>query len=345
MVLDSGYPGVNRRPVSVGIIANPASGSDIRRLVAMGSVFGTQEKINVIQRALVGLAAIGVARVHLMPDAFHIGEAALERLPPELVDFRQGVRVLDLQPENCGEDSTLAARQMREAGVGCILVLGGDGTSRVVAKGCGDVPILPISTGTNNVIPYAVEGTVAGLAAGFVARFPEKLSGLGFRSKWLQVCVDDGESDLALADVAVVDGQAVGSRAIWDPDGLQEAILTRAQPTSTGISSLGGFIALLSPEEPGGLHIKFGKPGQSRVKAPLAPGLMATFGIEKVRKLSAGDCVLIQGGQRILALDGEREIVLRKDQSAQVFLRHDGPWIVDVFRTLRVLSAQKVLVS
>ena len=42
---------------------------------------------------------------------------------------------------------------MKELNVSCIVTLGGDGTNRVVAKGCGSVPILPISTGTNNVFP------------------------------------------------------------------------------------------------------------------------------------------------------------------------------------------------
>ena len=50
-------------------------------------------------------------------------------------------------------DSSRAAKAMREAGVGCIVTLGGDGTNRVVAKECGDIPIMPISTGTNNVFP------------------------------------------------------------------------------------------------------------------------------------------------------------------------------------------------
>ncbi len=345
MLPESGYLDMNPGSASVGIIANPASGSDIRRLVALGSVYGTQEKINIIQRVLVGLAALDIRRVHLMPDTSHISEVALEKLPPALSEFRRGVQVMDMRPENSSEDSTFAARQMRLAGVSCIVVLGGDGTSRVVAKGCGDVPILPISTGTNNVVPYFVEGTVAGLAAGFAARFPGKLSEIAYRSKWLEVCVDDDEPDLALADVAVVDGMAVGSRAIWDPDGLQQAILTRAEPTTTGISSLGGFIEPISPEEPAGVYIQFGKRGTSQVTAPLAPGLMTTFGIESVQKLAIGDVVHIQGGQRLLALDGEREIVLRQGQSARIHLRQDGPWIVDVFRALQVLAKQKILIS
>ncbi len=43
----------------VGIIANPASGKDIRRLVAFGSVFGNQEKVRIVRRVLLGLAAVG----------------------------------------------------------------------------------------------------------------------------------------------------------------------------------------------------------------------------------------------------------------------------------------------
>ena len=52
----------------VGIIANPASGKDIRRLVAHGTVFDNVEKTNIVQRILLGLAATGVKKVLFMPD-------------------------------------------------------------------------------------------------------------------------------------------------------------------------------------------------------------------------------------------------------------------------------------
>lgn len=329
--------------VSVGVIANPISGSDIRRLVAMGSVYGTQEKINIIQRVLVGLATMGVQQVHLMPDANRICQVALDRLPPEMSAFSQGVKIIDMPMDNSGDDSTYAAQKMAEMGVGCIVVLGGDGTSRVVAKGSGEVPILPISTGTNNVVPYSVEGTVAGLAAGYVARNPDRVPEVAYRSKWLMIQLDEGETDLALADVAVLDGMAVGSRAIWESESLQQAILTRAEPTTTGISSLGGFIQLVSPYEPAGLHVQFGNHGGSRLIAPLAPGLMSSFGIVSVNKLAIDEEVHIQGGGVLLALDGEREIILRRGQSARIQLRQDGPWIVDVFKALHVLAKDKTL--
>jgi ATP-NAD kinase N-terminal domain len=336
---------VSSKTAAVGIIANPASGSDIRRLVALGSVFGSQEKINIIQRTLAGLAVTGIDRLYLMPDAFQIGESALGRLPQNLEDFRRKVQILDMHVKNRADDSIRAAHLMRASGVGCIIVLGGDGTSRAVAKGCGDVPILPISTGTNNVISFSVEGTVAGLAAGFVARYPEKLSEIAYRSKWLEICLENDETDLALVDIAVVEGQAIGSRAVWEPEKLKQAILTRAEPTTTGVSGMSGFIQVLSPYEPRGLSLRFGEPRICRITAPFAPGLMASFGVEEILNLSIGEQVIVEGGPCILALDGEREILLRRGQSARIILRQNGPWIVDVFQALQMAARQKFLVS
>ena len=60
----------------VGIIANPASGRDIRRLVALGTVVGIQDKVNTVRRVLAGLEAAGVEEIHMMPDAHEIGRQA-----------------------------------------------------------------------------------------------------------------------------------------------------------------------------------------------------------------------------------------------------------------------------
>ena len=57
------------------------------------------------------------------------------------------------------KDSTRASEILDNMGVACIITLGGDGTNRVVAKACKETPLLPISTGTNNVFPFMIEGT------------------------------------------------------------------------------------------------------------------------------------------------------------------------------------------
>ncbi len=45
---------------SIGLIANPASGKDIRRLVAHGTVFDNQEKVNIVRRIILACNAAGV---------------------------------------------------------------------------------------------------------------------------------------------------------------------------------------------------------------------------------------------------------------------------------------------
>ena len=149
----------------VGIIANPSAGKDIRRLVAHGRVVPNHEKVNVIRRVLLALDAVGVERVLFMPDPSALGARAIQE-----IELRLEPELLELLVRGEESDSTRTAALMAERGVGCIVTLGGDGTNRAVARGSGSVPLMPISTGTNNVFPAMVEGTTAGLAAGLVAR-------------------------------------------------------------------------------------------------------------------------------------------------------------------------------
>ncbi|MFP3897468.1 MAG: hypothetical protein ACLFV5_11625 [Anaerolineales bacterium] len=67
----------------VGLIANPAAGKDMRRLVAHASTVGNQSKIGSIRRILVGLGAMGVRRVLDMPERLHLGEQGYENLDAE----------------------------------------------------------------------------------------------------------------------------------------------------------------------------------------------------------------------------------------------------------------------
>ena len=117
------------------------------------TVVNNNEKVSIVRRLLLALHASGVHRVEIMPDHFGIGERALKGLRdrPEVVD---AASLIDMPIEHTAADSLRAAQYLCDAGAGCIVVLGGDGTCRVVAKGAGEVPLLPLSTGTNNVVPH-----------------------------------------------------------------------------------------------------------------------------------------------------------------------------------------------
>ncbi|UCF92414.1 MAG: NAD(+)/NADH kinase, partial [Desulfobacterales bacterium] len=288
----------------VGIIANPASGKDIRRLVACGSVFDNHEKINIVRRLLRAMDAVGVREVVVMPDYFNIGPRALEDL-----DVALKVSFLEMFMTGTQDDSTRAAAAMAEMGVAVIVTLGGDGTNRVVAKTCGTTPLLPISTGTNNVFPLMVEGTLAGLVAGIVSMNTVPLDRVCRRAPRLEVRRHSKLVDIALVDVVVSKSGFIATRAIWDVSTLKEIFLTRCEPGNIGFSSVGGLLCPLPPADGKGLHIVLG-PGQHRVKAPIAPGLISWLPIQSHRVFGPGEDLPILPGESTIALDGEREIVV-----------------------------------
>jgi predicted polyphosphate/ATP-dependent NAD kinase len=313
---------------TVGVIANPASGKDIRRLVAHGSVFDNQEKVNIVRRVLLGLQATGVDEVVFMPDYFGIGQRAVEGLRLSLQ-----VSFLDMPLRANQEDSVQAATLMREMDVDCIVVLGGDGTNRVVAKGCGPIPLMPISTGTNNVFPYMIEGTIAGLAAGVVASRIVEPDRVTRSTKRLEIERGGSLADIALVDAVVYDDVFIASRAVWDVSKVREIVLARAEPSNIGLSSVGGCLYPDSLDERRGVYIKVG-PGCREVIAPIAPGLITRVSIERCRLLEFGEGVEVTHRPSILALDGEREVEVGREDHLCVRLTGNGPRVVDVKRAL-----------
>jgi predicted polyphosphate/ATP-dependent NAD kinase len=320
----------------VGIIANPDSGRDIRRVVSLAAPVGNQQKINVLRRLLQALSRLGVSRVEIMPDLFGLGRQAMDALADAGASGTTA-SLIDMSIEGGAQDSVRAAEYLRAAGASCIVVLGGDGTCRVVAKGCGEVPLVPISTGTNNVVPYLIEGTVAGLAAAYLALRPDvPRDVLCWRHKKLLIRINGRETDQALVDVTLVTSQFVGSKAVWEPDVLRQVFVTRAQPSNIGLSALIGVLHPIGPAEAFGATARV-QPNGRQVLAPIAPGRIASIGIGELVTLAPGVAhPVLDERPAILALDGEREIVLHAGDRAEVMLTLEGPWIVDVERTLNL---------
>src|SRR5438093_1343331 len=76
--LSTQHSALGRGPV--GIIANPLSGKDIRRLVAHASVFDNQEKRNILRRAVLGAVAAGARDFLYMADSHGLAAGALDGL-------------------------------------------------------------------------------------------------------------------------------------------------------------------------------------------------------------------------------------------------------------------------
>jgi predicted polyphosphate/ATP-dependent NAD kinase len=324
----------------VGIIANPASGQDIRRVVSDAIIVNNHQKVNIVRRLLAALTFCRVDEIEIMPDPFGIGERALHEFHPEL-DHRSRISIVDMPFDGTQDDSLRAAEYFYGKRAACIIVLGGDGTCRVVSKACGDVPLLPISTGTNNVLPFFIEGTVAGLAAGTIAQHPGlERREFADRHKRLTIDVNGSPVDQALVDVALIRSALVGARAVWEANSIHQVLVTLAQPTSIGLSSVVGLIQPIDSHAPIGAAVTLGTPGK-KIRVPIAPGTFARLEIQEMKQLEPGiPYPLSDERPAVLALDGEREIVLRPDDRVQVTLDLKGPWIVDVERVMRLAVSE-----
>ena len=317
----------------VGIIANPASGKDIRRLVAHGSVFNNNEKVNIVRRVMLGLDAVGVGRIVTMPDAFNICGKALDNLK-----LSAEVLPLDMPIDDTQGDTTRAAGRMRDLGADCLISLGGDGTNRALAKACGAVPLLPLSTGTNNVFPYMLEGTLAGLAAGLVATGAVAAADAVEQRPRLEIEVNGAVTDIALVDAVVCNDLFVASRAVWDMTKVRMVIVAQRMAAQIGFMGLAGNLHL--PDAPHGGMVIETDPQAPPVLAPIAPGLIQPVGVRRYAPLDFEERVELPAGKGTIALDGEREIVMRQHDCFGVRLRAAGPRVVQPQRAL-ALAAEK----
>ena len=238
-------------PGLLGVVANPASGKDVRRLVARASVFDNQEKQAIVSRALIGAYAAGAREVAYLDDAHGIVAAALQD--------QGGLRATALQATRTGTplDTISSARALKDTDCAVVITLGGDGTNRAFAIGWPDAPLIPLSTGTNNVFPRLLEGTIAGAAAGLIASGRIGIDEVARQQKIIRVSVDGERDDLALIDAVLSRERFVGARALLSPNMLDTALLTRAEPAAVGLTAIGGLLTPVAENDDWGLAIEF----------------------------------------------------------------------------------------
>ncbi len=318
----------------VGVIANPAAGKDIRRLVAHASPTSDAAKMGVVRRAVMGAIDGGATRILVAPDRHNLSTRAVEGLSS---DSPAMIEVLDEEAHGWSGDTIAMAARMQKEGAHAVLVLGGDGTHRDVAKGWLNVPMVAISTGTNNVFPGNVDATLAGLAAGLVASGVVRLGFVSHQAKVAHATFSDGSNDdLALVDLALMEGRFTGSRAVWDPALLRALIACIAEPAVVGLSSIAGLLHPVDRRSPGGVHVVLG--GRSVVRAPLAPGMFFDVGYASATFLALGAPVVLQG-PGVVSFDGERDRLLGDGDSVTVRLRADGPLVIDVDAAIAAAAA------
>ena len=347
-------PEQSSRTPCVGIIANPVSACDIRRIVSNASNLQTSERVNIVLRLLSTLASCGVKRVLMMPDKAGIcsmltrsmtRERKLDHVLPEL-------EFVPMDVTSTVDDTFYAARYMQEVGVSSIIVLGGDGTHRAVVreltrgvrKGKAPVPIAGLSSGTNNAFPEMREPTVIGMAVGLYAMGRLRAEQALAPNKVLEISVDDGrQQDIAIVDAVISSDRFVGARALWKTESLRAVYLTFADPEVIGMAAIGGLLAPVGRTDAGGLAIRLkDAPEQDglHLDVPIAPGMVRPVGISAWQSMPADRPFIVPLEAGIVALDGERELPFEPGQRVTITLRENAFPTVDIAKCMRVAAAE-----
>ena len=217
----------------VGVIANPASARDIRRLVASGAAVTTNHKLNMLSRLLAGLSAAGVDRVVSMRDLGGVRPASHPSRPNPADRAGPSSSSVTTPSHKRRRTPPTPWRKCALAGSMPSSFFGGDGTNRVVADCCG--PIHRVDLDRDQQRLSGSDRTHGGR--------PRNRTGCNGRvdpaaatrcSKILEVQVGN-VSERALVDVAILSGDQVGSGAIWEPTAIRSCCFWRSpNPTPSG---------------------------------------------------------------------------------------------------------------
>lgn len=326
------------RIATIGIIANPVSGRDIRRVAARGGISSTEDKRNRIARAVIGAVAAGARHIVAMKEPFGIATGALAdlRLEAEL-------EILDVNARVDPKDTERAALEMKARQVDVVITLGGDGTNRTIAKVWPEAILVPMSTGTNNVFPSLVEPTVAGAAAGLVANGFVDIELVAPHSKMIHLSLADGSEDVALVDAVTLVNDFVGNRMPVDPKNLRQLLVCVARPDAIGVSSIAGLHTTCDVDEDAAILVRCGDGGRW-TNAPIAPGLYRNVPVVEVTRIGLGEEIDLVG-PTTLSFDGDREHKISAEEPVVAVVRRDGPRVVNVGVALSAGASQGIFFS
>lgn len=314
---------------TVGLIVNPAAGRDVRRLAGSAVVSDNYAKSRTAAAVLAGLSIGGQdVSVWAMPDRAGLAAEVIEEGDEEMAIDAQ---LLDIPVRGDREDTREAAARFAET-ADVVVVLGGDGTIRDVALEVGDVPIAAVSTGTNNVVPTHIDGTVAGAAAGFVATADSRDASLTTAHDMIDVVIEEPDrrrSVRALATAGIVDRPFVGTRAILHGTDFLGGVVSRAAPGDIGLSGIAGALTTHAPDDPGGVMVRLGSPDETAraVRCVPVPGVVERVGIRDWDRLADGQDGMFDVPEHVVSVDGERDIAVT-DAIVRMRPINAGPRIV-----------------
>ena len=317
----------------VGIVVNPFSGKDLRRISSSAPNVSNNEKAEKVIRIIRSIRQFdSVDKVLLLPDNYDISNYIAATIRRE--SQRPHIEILSLIPQSDPADTISGVAELVRRGVDCIIALGGDGTCRLCASVCDDTPLIPISTGTNNVYPEFWEGTTVGVAAAYIAtKGPD--AACCNRSKMITVFVNGEEKEVALVDAAITHTPYIGSKIVPDVKDISAVVVCKCAPELIGLSALIGCSEICDDEDDFGIAMSM-EGGNFVARASLNPGETSMIRHQPPQRLSFKQRWEIKADYNgTIALDGERTLVFRAGDRIEFSVDRTGPYKVDIRRTLR----------
>lgn len=318
----------------IGIIVNPFSGKDIRRATTRAANVGNVEKRQKVIRIIEAMKQFNIEKVYLMHDSYDLNASIAGTINNEK-DSSIRVELVSPYLTDEPEDTIRAVEIMKGKSINCIIALGGDGTCRLIAKTDINVPLIPLSTGTNNVYPEFWEGSTVGVAASYIAKHGAN-SNMGLQSKRIEVYINNKFVDISLVDAAVTKVDYIGTKAIFGTDELDEVIVSRCAPELIGLSALIGGIKVSEEADDFGYRMKLCDHGGCSAFSSMNSGELIKVTYSELEKMDLGaEYTCCPDHDGTIALDGERTLMFNKGDEIKFVITRKGPFKADVKKTLR----------
>ena len=238
---------------NIGIIVNPYSGKDLRRITSQADNVSNNEKVIKVVRMINSMIKFGIEKVYLMPDNYMLNANIASTIRKDK-NINLAVQILNFEPTDRPEDTIKAVQMMKSLNIACLIVIGGDGTCRLVAMTDINIPIIPVSTGTNNVYPQFWEGTTVGIAASYIALNEQSCCFL--KSKRIEIFKNGKLCNIALVDAVITDIPYVGSKVVSEICNIKEIIVSMCSPSSVGFSAIVGTLVDCDERDEFGYRVK-----------------------------------------------------------------------------------------
>jgi hypothetical protein len=329
---------------TIGLVVNPQAGRDSRRLVGSAVVSDTYAKRRSAIAVLEGATGVDAPIEFLvMPDNRGLAADVVDEAP-------EGVEasLLDI-PITATRKDTRTAAAVLEDRADVVVAFGGDGTTRDVATAVDETPVAAISTGTNNVVPTNVDGTVAGLGAALLATGAVDAADATNRHRTVRGRVesdDETRTIQGIAALSIVDQPFTGTRAILHGADVMGCVVSRASSATTGVTGIAGAVAHVSPYTDGGLGLRLDDPETTPQSATAVtlPGVVERVGIAESRGLDPDESVTFEVTDGVVSADGERELEVAEG-TVHLWPTTDGPRLVDFANLFDAATADGVLLQ